>query len=601
MHWIALQPLPEPPLAEGEFGPGTPGSMPGGALGAQAARVDGLADGLTALGWWALQFTPKVARVETGEGGEGVLVMEVSASERLFGGRKLLFRRIYQSNKPLAIVKYTQAATSLIAIAKLQIEPAAPASSSASSASFASFASPPSSRAPANAAARRKPVKPPDSLLDHPLPGSLPDSLPLTTLAAACPHLSTLARIGCTTWGQLRALPRGGVARRFGAELLDVLDRAYGTKPELYPWLVLPEVFEAKLELAARIDNAPALMFGARRLLAQLHAWLQARQHGILALELGWELDARRQDASTGHLVLRTAEPTLDTAHVQRLLAENLARVTLHAPALYLRLRSLETAALPGASVSLLPDDARKGDSLHHLLERLSARLGADHVLRVVPHADHRPERMQVWQAASTVSLVSPVSPRSRVAPSASTSTESSFTINNIANYSYRTWKKDLNDPLNHQKTGARPLNRRLNRPLPRPLTQADALYPTWLLAQPLKLAVRNNAPQCSQGGPLTLLAGPQRVEAGWWSGQKSGDGGGGRGGRGGRGDASTSSPCALRDYFLARSNQMGLLWIYRERLGGQGSAGQPAQGRADSGGDQNADGSDWYLHGLFA
>jgi protein ImuB len=52
MHWIALQP----------------------------ASDAALADATTAWSWWALQFTPMVARVES------ALVMEVSASERLFGG-----------------------------------------------------------------------------------------------------------------------------------------------------------------------------------------------------------------------------------------------------------------------------------------------------------------------------------------------------------------------------------------------------------------------------------------------------------------------------------------------------------------------------------
>jgi protein ImuB len=39
-----------------------------------------------------------------------------------------------------------------------------------------------------------------------------------------------------------------------------------------------------------------------------------------------------------------------------------------------------------------------------------------------------------------------------------------------------------------------------------------------------------------------------------------------------------------LRDYFLARSEQAGLLWIYRERLSGPGADAAP----------------NWYLHGLF-
>jgi protein ImuB len=468
MHWIALQTQPEAAAPE--------------ALADALLPAPQLADPLGALGWWALQFTPKVARLED------ALLMEVSASERLLGGRRAMLRQIFTSNKPVAAVHCAQAATSLIALARLQL--------------------------PASA-----PLK--------------PDDLPLTALSEARVHLPTLARIGCTHWGQLRALPRGGVVRRFGAGLLDALDQAYGDKPELYPWLELPEVFFAKLELAARVDNASALMFGARRLLAQLHVWLQARQRGILALELGWEMDVRRQDAAQGHMVLRTAEPTLDMGHLQRLLAEHLARVTLHAPALYLHLRSLETAALSGATASLLPDEVRKGDSLHHLLERLSARLGADHVLHAMPCADHRPERMQVWQPASKTA----------------SSKASASAINSIASTTCSTLARSQKGIKNCGKS--------------------DALYPTWLLAQPLKLAVRHHLPQWE--GPLTLLAGPQRLEAGWW------------------GAAQDDGVCALRDYFLARSEHMGLLWIYQERLGGQGGAH----------GLEGAE-PDWYLHGVF-
>ena len=211
--------------------------------------------------------------------------------------------------------------------------------------------------------------------------------------------------------------------------------------------------------------------------------------------------------------------------------------------------------------------------------------LGADQVLRAVPYADHRPERMQVWQAASAVSQMAQMPP---MAPPASISVSSGNTTKKVATHAHPTGAIGLNDALKQHKTGTRPF------------IQADVLYPTWLLTQPLKLTVRNNAPLCAEGGPLTLLAGPQRVEAGWWSVQT-------------RGDASPPAPCALRDYFLARSEQMGLLWIYRERLGRHSGAGRSAQRYSDSRAGQNAEGSegsegsdwsdwsDWYLHGLFA
>lgn len=67
---------------------------------------------------------------------------------------------------------------------------------------------------------------------------------------------------------------------------------------------------------------------------------------------------------------------------------------------------------------------------------------------------------------------------------------------------------------------------------------------PLWLLDPPRRLAE----------GEFTLLAGPERIETGWWDGAE-----------------------ARRDYFIARTGTASLAWIYREREGG------------------------WFLHGLFA
>ena len=466
MHWIALQALPDaaPDGTEPKLAPASP-----------ASSAPTLADALAALGWWALQFTPHVAQVGR------ALVLEVSASERLFGGREPMLSTMLAAAQPVGPLRHAQAATSLLALALLQLD--APASCK-------------------------------------------PDDLPLTTLAEAQAHLPTLERIGCRRWGDLRALPRGGVVRRFGAPLLDALDRAYGLQPEVYPWLVLPEVFDMPLELAAQVETAPALLFAARRLLGQLQIWLRARRRGILALELAWEMDARRNTATHGQLVLRTAEATLDMQHLQRLLGEQLARTTLPAPVLYLRMRSLETAPLAGESASLLPDALRAGDSLQHLFERLAARLGPEQVLRAVSRDDHRPEHMQAWLAASPAAPAGPA-------------------------------------PASGRKR--KPRNALVSYAPP-----AAELYPTWLLVPPLRLAVRQDRPIYQ--GPLALLAGPQRLEAGWW----------------GDGTPEGHGELALRDYFLARSEQAGLLWIYRERLlAGQQGTGQLAGGC-------------WYLQGLY-
>ena len=70
-------------------------------------------------------------------------------------------------------------------------------------------------------------------------------------------------------------------------------------------------------------------------------------------------------------------------------------------------------------------------------------------------------------------------------------------------------------------------------------------LRPFWLLSLPAPLAR-----EC-----VTLLAGPERIESGWWDGDD-----------------------VRRDYFVAEDSRGSRLWVFRER-GGEGR---------------------WYLHGIF-
>ena len=86
MFWIALQPRPEADT--------------------EAPLPD---DARAALGWWALQFTPRVALQAQ------AVLLEVSASERLFGGREPLLAHLLQSPRPVAAVQLAHAPTALLA------------------------------------------------------------------------------------------------------------------------------------------------------------------------------------------------------------------------------------------------------------------------------------------------------------------------------------------------------------------------------------------------------------------------------------------------------------------------------------------------------
>ena len=360
---------------------------------------------------WALQFTPRVAVCD-----ESVL-MEVEASARLFGGKRTLRDRVVSESAELGVTQVAWAPTGLAALAL--------------------------------ARAGR------ENGLRLPLPQIL-DALPMGTLSAVRPHAVTLAQTGCRTLGDVRALPRAGLSRRFGKALLQALDQAYGHASEAYAWQTLPEQFEARLELPFRVEHAPALLQGARRLLVQMCGWLAARQAGVNRYTLLWAHDTMRSKSAGdgGSLSIGTAEASRDLEHLCRLLAEHLAHVGLLAPVGDLILRADQVQALSGRNVSLLPDTIDDGEALHLVLERVAARLGPEAVKRCVPRADHRLEWMNHWQPAS--------------------------------------------------------------RPVPRKPPPCSPLpQPTWLLNEPLRLTVRNHRPVYQ--GELQLLAGPQAIEAGWW------------------------------------------------------------------------------------
>jgi protein ImuB len=358
-----------------------------------------------------LQFTPRVAIFED------AVVLEVEASVRLFGGKRALRDRIVQESVELGSRQAAWATNSVAALAL------------------------------ARAGIENDFKRPLEDLLD---------ALPLGTLSATLPHATTLAHLGCTKLGDLRRLPRGGISRRFGKELLSALDQAYGLVPCSHQWVTLPESFTARLELLHRVEIAPALLWGARRLMLQMCGWLGARHCGVTAYTLRWAHDAMRsREASAGgEITIRTAEPTRDLEHLCRLLAEHLAKIELEAPVLDLELHALDVRSMEHRSTSLLPDPQGTAESMALVLERIAARLGPERVLRPVMQEDHRLEWLVHWQP----------------------------------------------------------------HPDPQPRRQAamaDVPQPTFVLPDPLRLACKGPRPMYQ--GVLQLLIGPHRVEGGWW------------------------------------------------------------------------------------
>jgi protein ImuB len=261
--------------------------------------------------------------------------------------------------------------------------------------------------------------------------------------------------LGCHVLNDIRRLPRAGLKKRCGVDLLDSLDRAYGLAPEVYEWLELPPSFSARVELPDRVEHAEAILFSARRLVVQLCGWLSAQQLALTHATVLLEHERGRDAIEPTAIEIALAEPTWHEEHLVRLLKERLGRIELDAAVIAVRLSASKVQAAEPPSEDLFPDPGGSSEDHNRLLELLVARLGAENVLRPAPTSDHRPESANRW-----VSVQEPV------------------------------------------KLAPRPSE------LPRP---------AWLLETPIRLMVKQHRP--FYGSPLKLVSTAERIEAGWFDG----------------------------------------------------------------------------------
>jgi len=191
-------------------------------------------------------------------------------------------------------------------------------------------------------------------------------------------------------------------------------------------------------------------------------------------------------------LALDFASPEREAEFILAIAREKLGRLTLSASTVAVALHAEALLGYLPRNAAWLPGASEQAIDRARLIERLTARLGNDRVFGIAIKDDHRPERN--WSAACA---------RKRRASAERT----------IA--------------------GRRP---------------------AWLLHRPQRLLAQDGQPGFQ--GPLELLAGPERIEAGWWDGAE-----------------------VSRDYYVAMNANGETYWIFREHRSQQG----------------------WYMHGVFA
>jgi len=189
---------------------------------------------------------------------------------------------------------------------------------------------------------------------------------------------------------------------------------------------------------------------------------------------------------------LEFASPEREADFILSIAREKLGRITLSAATIALDLRADALLTYAPRESTWLPGAREQAIGRERLIERLAARLGRERVFGIAIGDDHRPDRN--WKTVSgTIS------------------------------------REIVPDTVFAER-------------------------PTWLLNRPQRLITRGDTP--SVQGDLSFIAGPERIESGWWDGAE-----------------------VRRDYYMAANPRGETFWIFREHRGDQG----------------------WYLHGVFA
>ncbi|MFZ9102389.1 MAG: hypothetical protein ACO20B_00805 [Burkholderiaceae bacterium] len=412
---------------------------------------------------WALQFTPMVCQ---GDWPEHIL-LEVQASLRLWGGLDQLCQTIehsYQSwghQIDLALGHTPRAADWIARWRSQQTHP---------------------------------------QPCFQPLTSLAP--LPLSCIPQAQPHLAVLSRMGLYQLGSLLKLPRAGLNKRFGPELLRAIDAALGQRPDPRQAIVPPARFSQSLELpitSAHQISQGLLLQASEKLLVHATAWLRTKQAGSRCFVFSFQTSSRQAHPSGLRLTIELAQPTADLPQVLRCLQIQLEQHRFETSIESICLQIDQVESHQACRLDFFSGPSRHSEQLQDLLGRLSQRLGPDQILVPRLQDTHAPEQACQWQPWQAVAGAS-----SRTGQTGQTGQTGRLSSPEASD-----WR-----------------------------SPGQPARPLWLVDPPQALRRQGHRPCLDQ--PLQLKAGPERIETHWWE-----------------------QPIQ-RDYFIAQTHDQQLVWIFR-------------------------------------
>lgn len=419
---------------------------------------------------WAGRYSPMVARDST----EGILI-DITGCAHLFGGEQALLDTMVDRLTRFGI-------RHRIALADTRL--AAQAVARFTDTEQGPIAVPPG---------RHRPV-----LAD----------LPVQALGIDGALASDLSKVGLNHIGDLMAMPRASLSRRYGLSVCSMLDRALGDAPDPINATTTPAPYRVRLRFPDGIGTADDIARALDRLLQRLTQRLEADQQGVRRLAL----EIFRVDGDVHRLTVGTAAPSRKATHLARLFSEKLTGVD---PGFGIEMMVLSAPvterALPVQQAAALEKEAdRSGPDMPDLLDRLSARLGADNILALRPVASHLPDRAMRFSQAGAAT--------------------------------------DPDEWVDH-------LQARLG---PRPLRLLDRPEPVTPLTCPPSGRALHSFRWRGRRLAVTRAFGPERISPEWWRLEPVGGG---------------NAWTGPRDYYAVEESTGARLWMFAESQTARGSA----------------------------
>ncbi|WP_262028305.1 Y-family DNA polymerase [Microvirga sp. Mcv34] len=215
--------------------------------------------------------------------------------------------------------------------------------------------------------------------------------LPVQALRLSHETINVMHRLGIERVGQLAAMPRAPMVRRFGREAALRLDQAMGHAFEPINPLIPKEAAIATCAFAEPIGRPEDLKSVVRQLSDELCRELAKRGEGVRRLDL----IVRRVDQKGASLRVGTAKATRDHLHLARLFDERLETIDPGFGIEEVVLIAHRTEPLIAQqTVARGIETENEAVDLSRLVDRITTRVGADRVYRLAPVESRVPERM---------------------------------------------------------------------------------------------------------------------------------------------------------------------------------------------------------------